>query len=90
MKTVLNIKTESKLKKEAQKVAKEAGIPISLVVNNALKKFVERRKLLIEAPLRPSKWLQKILKETEKDWQEGKNIEGPFHTAEEFMKGLKT
>lgn len=90
MKTVLNVKTDAKLKKAAQRVAKEAGIPLSLVVNNALSNFVSHRAITLRAPLKPSKWLEKVLRETEKDLEEGKNIEGPFYSAEEFMKGLKS
>jgi len=90
MKTVINIKTDLKLKRDAQKLAKEVGIPMSLVVNNALRKFVTQRAIFIEAPLKPTKWLQKILLETEKDRRAGKNIEGPFYTAEEFMKGTRS
>ena len=40
MKTVLNVKIEQKLKKEAQRVAKEMGLPMSFVVNKLLGDFV--------------------------------------------------
>jgi addiction module RelB/DinJ family antitoxin len=89
MKTVINIKTDRKLKMEAQKVAKEAGIPLSLVVNNSLREFVSRRAVTIQAPLVPNAKTAKILSESIKDIKAGRNIEGPFYTVEEFMKGLK-
>jgi hypothetical protein len=41
-------------------------------------------------PLKPSKWLQKILLETEKDFLNGKNIAGPFKTADEMIKNLRS
>ncbi len=87
MKTVLNVKM---LKKEAQKIAKEAGIPLSLVVDNGLRKFVARRAITVEAPLIPNAKTAKILDRVLKDIKEGKNIEGPFYSVEEFMKGLKS
>ena len=90
MKTVLNVKIDPKLKKEAQKTAKEAGIPLSLVVDSSLRKFVTRRTITIEAPLVPNKKTAKILDKALKDIKEGKNIEGPFYTAEEFMKSLRS
>jgi len=90
MKTVINIKTDLKLKKETQKLAKTMGIPLSLIVNNAFRKFVERRSVLIEEPLIPNTRTAKILDKAIKDIKEGKNIEGPFYSAEEFMKGLKS
>ena len=89
MKTVLNVKTDRKLKMEAQKVAKEAGVPLSLVVNNALKNFISQREVVVRAPLVPNAKTAKILDKAIEDIKAGKNIEGPFYSVEEFMKGLK-
>lgn len=89
MKTIINIKADKDVKEKASKTAKQIGLPLSAVVNAFLKQFIAEKSVTFSVPLRPSKWLQKILLETEKDFREGKNIEGPFYTAKEFMKGLK-
>ncbi len=38
--TILNIKTDKKLKADAQKVAAELGVPLTTVMNSFLKQFV--------------------------------------------------
>lgn len=88
MKTVLNIKTDSKLKKEAQKTAKEAGIPLSLVVNSALRKFVSERSITVRAPLVPNAKTAKILDKALKDIKQGKNLSPLFQTAAEMDRYL--
>jgi len=51
MSTVLNVKIDPVLKKRAQGVAKELGLPISLVVAASLREFVNTRSLTIsDAP----------------------------------------
>lgn len=88
MKTVLNIKTDAKLKKEAQKTAKEAGIPLSLVVNSALRKFVSERSITVNAPLLPNAKTAKILDKALKDIKQGKNLSPLFKTAAEIDRYL--
>ena len=90
MKTVINIKADKDVKEKASRTAKQMGLPLSTIMNAFLKQFIEQKSVTFSVPLRPTKWLQKILLEAEEDWKKGKNIEGPFYTAEEFMKGLKS
>lgn len=47
MSTVLNVKIDPILKKRAQSVAKELGLPISLVVAASLREFVNTRSITI-------------------------------------------
>lgn len=90
MKTVINIKADRDMKIKAQKTAKRMGLPLSSVLNAFLYQFVAEQEVTFSVPLKPSKWLQKILRETEKDFKEGKNIEGPFYSAKDMIKSLKS
>lgn len=47
MKTVLNIKIDSEIKQEAQLLAAELGVPISIVVNAQLKEFLRTKKFSV-------------------------------------------
>ena len=47
MNTVLNVKIDPELKKRAQSVAKELGLPIRLVVAAGLREFVNTRSVTI-------------------------------------------
>ena len=53
MKTVLTVKTDVDVKRDAQKLAKEMGVPLSTIVNAQLKQFVRDRRLEMSAPLIP-------------------------------------
>ena len=90
MKTIINIKADKDIKDKAVKTAKQMGLPLSSVINAFLYQFVAEKQVTFSVSLKPSKWLQKILKEAEKDWENGKNYEGPFYTAEDFMKSLRS
>ena len=82
---MLNVKTDSMLKKEAQKLAKQAGVPISLVVNNALRKFVDQRSIVVDVPLVPNAKTARFLKKALADIKAGRNLVGPFKTGQEMI-----
>lgn len=70
-KTVLTVKVDKKLRDRAKKTAKELGVPLSLVINNELKRFANERQLVVKAPLVPNKKTRKILDGALKDIHEG-------------------
>jgi len=72
--TMLNIKIDAKLKKEAQKFAKSVGLPLSVILNNYLRQLVIERRVVFEEPLVPNEKTAKILDEAIKDIEEGKNL----------------
>lgn len=45
MKTMLNIKTDPKLKKAAQKVAKEMGLSMSVLITDVLREIVAKQEV---------------------------------------------
>ncbi|HEC30729.1 MAG TPA: type II toxin-antitoxin system RelB/DinJ family antitoxin [Candidatus Yonathbacteria bacterium] len=90
MKTVLNIKTDVEVKKQAQKIAKDIGLPLSTVVNAYLKEFIQDKRVTFSAEpkLRPE--VEKILRQASKDYKEGKNMHGPFDNVKDLMKSLNS
>lgn len=83
-KTVLNIKINKDLKESVREVAQELGLPLSIIVNSYLRRFVDERRIEFVAHPTPNKETQKLLKEISKDIDAGKNLYGPFDTAEEM------
>lgn len=83
MKTILNVKTEDVLKKEAQQVAKSLGLPLGTIINNFLKSFVAEKRVVFGEPLQPNMKTQKILDEAIADIKKGKNVI-TFDTLEEM------
>ncbi len=90
MKTTTSIKIDSKIKKEASKLAQELGLTLSSVINASLVKFVKEQKLTLDAhPTLKPKVERKMLKAL-KDIKEGNmtDFEGPFDNFEDFKKSL--
>ncbi len=88
MKTVLNVKIDRAVKIQAQKTAAQLGLPLSVVVNENLRRFVSDRAITFAAPLKPSKRLQRAIREAERDWKAGKNISPAFESVEEMDRYL--
>lgn len=87
MKTVLNIKIDPKLKKQAQKVAASIGLPLGTVTNILLRKFVDEKSIHVAESYVPNARLRRSIREDEKDYRNGK-FEGPFNNAKDLVKSL--
>lgn len=88
MKTVLNVKVDPKVKRAAKETALELGLPLSLVVNESLRRFVLHRAITFSAPLKPSKKLQRWIAEAERDLKAGRNISPMFSDVEKGIEWL--
>lgn len=87
-KTILNIKTDKSLKAKAQRTAEKMGLPLSTIMNAFLKQFVRDEEITFSASsYEPSDYLIKIVKESEKDFVEGR-ARGPFSSAKEMIADL--
>ncbi len=66
-------KTDKKRKEAAQKVAKQMGLPFSIVMNRLMDEFVERKEIGFSAQSYvPTPYLKRILAQGEKDFAAGK------------------
>ncbi len=90
MKTIINIKVDKEVKEQAFEVARDMGVPLSTLTNAFLKRLIKERTITFTAPLRPSKKLQKILEETHKDIEAGKNLSPAFTDVDEMMAYLRS
>ena len=71
--TILNIKTDKKLKAEAKAVADGMGLTLTTVVNSMLKQFVLEREITFSAKVyEPSPYLIKALKAADEEYKSGK------------------
>jgi len=84
MKTVLNVKVDLKVKKEAQRVAKEMGLPMSIIVNNFLSNFIDEQQITFTS-LAPNKRLERRLKKIDEDIKNKRNFSPVFHSAKEAI-----
>ncbi len=71
-KTVISVKVDKDVRDRARRVSKQLGVPISMVVNQELKRFAEERRVEFRAPLILNAKTRKILDEALKDIREGR------------------
>ena len=71
--TVINIKTDIKVKKEAQKVAADLGLSLSGAINGFLRQLIRDKKIIFTLnESEPSEYLKSAIKEAEDDIKNGR------------------
>lgn len=88
VKTVINIKTDKEVKKNAQKIAKEFGISLSDVINASLRNFIRTREVRFSAIPQIIPEFEIFLGSVEKDIKEKKNLSLALESTEEMEKYL--
>ena len=73
-KAVINFKIDTEVKEEAQKLARELGMPLSSIVNAQLRELIRTRQLNVSAEPRITPYLERIIEGVEQDRKTGKNI----------------
>lgn len=86
---MLAVKTDAKLKKRAQKVAKDLGLPLGTIVNRYLQTLVVEQRVVFERPEIPNAKTAKILRQAERDIKSGKNLSPMFTTGAEMDSWLE-
>ena len=81
---IINIKADPKLKKEAQRVAGNLGLPLGTVINNYLTQFVQEKSVTFRMPYTLNKKTAKEVREAISDFKAGKNISPAFTTTKEM------
>lgn len=89
-KTIINIKTDKELKREAQKTAKELGLPLSTIINAYLKELINEKRVIFSVHPQPNKKTGELLDKILKDIEAEKNLVGPFKNTEEIDKYLNS
>jgi addiction module RelB/DinJ family antitoxin len=86
MKTQVNLKIDSSVKKNAQLRAKELGLSLSSVVNATLSQFARTGELELSVAPRMTPFLENLVKEARADFEAGK-LE-VFDTADDLIASL--
>ena len=73
-KSVINFKIDTEVKEEAQKLAKELGLPLSGIVNSQLRQLLRTRSFELNATPVMTPMLKEIVASVEKDRKANKNI----------------
>ncbi len=89
MKTQVNLKIDSNIKKEAQKKAKEIGLSLSSIVNATLGQFARTGELNLSVSKKMTASLENLVKEARIEYESGKTS-GPFEDSKDLMKHLNS
>jgi addiction module RelB/DinJ family antitoxin len=87
MKTQVNLKIDSVVKRDAQKQAKKLGLSLSSVVNATLAQFARTGELQVSTTPKMTPYLEALVEEARKEHAAGRSY-GPFNSAEEMIKSL--
>lgn len=80
--TLLSIKTDDKTKRDLQAFAAELGISSTAFVNMVVRQALRDRRVVLNTNLEPTPYLQKVIKEAEKDYAANRNITRTRSTKE--------
>ncbi len=69
--TVINIKTDVKVKQEAQKIASDLGLTLSGAINGFLKQLIRDKAILFTLNNKPSDYLLSSIKESKDQKESG-------------------
>ena len=89
MTTILNFKTEKKLKEEAKQVAKDLGLPLGTIMNHYLKELVREKRVLFTDHPTPAKKVVAELRQLSKEAKQNKNVSPAFGTAKDAIAWLE-
>lgn len=88
MKTVINIKADKEVKKKAQEIARDLGLPLSTVINAYLRQFIRNKEVYFSSAPRMTPGLEVIIGQARKDLKVKKDISPVFLSGEEMNEYL--
>lgn len=84
MKTLINIKTDKEVKKNAQKIAGNLGLSLSAIINAYLRQFIRNKEAYFSIVPQMSPELKKLLGLIEADIRSGKNLSKSISSRKEI------
>lgn len=80
MKATIIVRTDQDVKDGATLLAREMGVPLSVLVNAQLKNLVRDRQITLSVPYRMTPYLERLTARVEKDIKSKKNLSTPLRT----------
>jgi addiction module RelB/DinJ family antitoxin len=84
MKTLVNIKVDTDVKQDAQKLAKSLGISLSTILNAHLRQFVRDKAVTFSTVPKMTPELEKILTEVNGDIKKKRNVSKTISNKKEL------
>jgi antitoxin component of RelBE/YafQ-DinJ toxin-antitoxin module len=87
--TLLSIRTDNQTKRKIADFAASLGLSTSAFATAVLLQAVREQRVLLTPHLEPTPYLEALMKEAEADYAAGRNIQGPFGTADAMIADLE-
>lgn len=88
MSTVIHIKADKEVKKNAQRAAAELGLSLSDVINASLRNFIRTREVYFSHTPRMTPELEKLLEKVEGDIKRNRNLSPVFANMKDAIEYL--
>ena len=88
MKTQINLKVDTVVKRDAQRQAKRLGLSLSSVVNATLSQFARTGELQLTSAPRMTPFLEALVAEARHEHAAGRSV-GPFSSVETMIESLE-
>ncbi len=89
-KTIINFKVSKSLKREAQELADEIGVPLTTVMTASLKEFVRSRTLVVSALPRLKPVIEQEISVALADYKKGRNVSPVLSNSDDIAAHLKS
>ena len=86
----MNIRMEEATRQQLKEFAGHVGIPATSLVNASIKQMLRDQHITLGTTLEPTPYLEQIIREAEADYKAGRNISGPFKTADAMIAALES
>ena len=86
--TLLTVRTDKKVKTQAAKIAESLGFTLSSLVNAYLRQFIKTKEVHFEENYTPTRYLERAIKQAQKDRLTGKNISPKFDSIDDALAWL--
>ena len=84
-KTLVSVKTEPEVKRNAQHLARDLGLSLSDVINAALRNFIRTREVRFSSIPEMTPELERLLGPIERDIRRGKKLSPTLERAEDVV-----
>lgn len=85
----MNIRIDEETRRELKDFAAQVGIPATSLVNASIRQMLRSRAVTFSTALEPTPYLEKILREADKDIKVGKNLSPVFDSVDDMFDDLE-
>jgi len=84
----LNVKIDSRVKRELKDFANEIGVPVSSLVNGTIRQMLRERRVVFSTALEPTASFATDLKRIEGDVKAGRNVSKAYSSIDDMFGDL--